>query len=72
MIWGYQVRKDDLEMAFYCGCICDKCRTALTYEGVFPKYFLTDRARESGWTVGKRVLCPKCKNRIRIRRKKLR
>lgn len=50
----------------YSGYYCDKCGTAFEYkannnEWLPNKTYLVVRARENGWSVGKRILCPKCR-----------
>lgn len=54
-------------MGFVTGVMCDKCR-AVEYsdrEKTMPTWLLTSKARRRGWTVGKKVLCPKCKRGAR-------
>lgn len=52
---------------FYSGYYCDKCGTAIEYkraknEWLPNKTYLIIWAREKGWTVGKRILCPNCRH----------
>lgn len=52
---------------FYSGYFCDKCGDAIEYKRATnawlpSKTHLVAFAREEGWSVGKRVLCPKCRN----------
>lgn len=48
---------------FESSVICDKCGTKLTYHSNIHKNILIMLARDHGWTIGKRHLCPKCRTR---------
>ncbi len=52
---------------FFSGYYCDKCGTTIDYKRESNKWLpgkkhLVAWARKDGWSVGKRVLCPKCRN----------
>ena len=40
---------------------CDKCGIGLQFSSIEPKWFVIKKARENGWSVGKRHLCPECR-----------
>lgn len=51
----------------YNGYFCDKCGIAVEYKQPVNKWLpsktdLIHFAREDGWSIGKRVLCPDCRN----------
>lgn len=52
-------------MGFGISFFCDKCGDGYTieYESIpsLHKYVIINRIRKTGFTVGKRILCPKCK-----------
>lgn len=57
-------------MAFYSGYYCDKCGVATEYRRTSDKWLpskthLVRWARESGWSIGKQVLCPNCRKKAR-------
>lgn len=53
----------------YSGYFCDKCGEAVEFrrqveEGKIPsKTIMISHARMSGWSVGKKILCPECRKR---------
>ena len=52
----------------YSGYSCDNCGVAGEYnksidEWLPSKKWLIKFARENGWSVGKQILCPRCKKR---------
>ncbi|MEY8517218.1 hypothetical protein AALC25_09870 [Lachnospiraceae bacterium 29-84] len=54
---------------FYSGYSCDKCGKAIEYrrepkEWLPSKVYLVEYARQAGWSVGKKVLCPDCKKKF--------
>ena len=48
-------------MAIYTIIECDICSNILDSVGATPKYLMIKKAREKGWSVGKRILCTGCK-----------
>lgn len=50
---------------FETSIFCDKCGCGFSFPNVEPKWFMTKIAREKGWTIGKRHLCPDCNNKNR-------
>lgn len=42
------------------GVICDMCGTMMYWCGNVSKERAADHARKSGWTIGKKCLCPDC------------
>ena len=44
---------------------CDKCGIGLWFRGIVPKWLVVKKAREYGWSIGKRHLCPECRDRGR-------
>ena len=52
---------------FYSGFMCDNCGKRKDFVNGSSKAGLTFLARERGWSVGKRILCPDCRT-IRIRK----
>lgn len=51
----------------YSGYFCDKCGNSVVFskttdEWIPSKTHLVRIARKNGWSIGKRVLCPKCRN----------
>lgn len=49
---------------FYVEVMCDKCgETTANCSRHVPKWLLVKIARENGWTMGKKHLCPKCKKK---------
>lgn len=48
-------------MGFFTGAKCDKCGQGIAFVGVSAEKYITKWVRSQGWTVGKQVLCPKCK-----------
>lgn len=54
----------------YSGYLCDKCGVVEEYRRTSEEYLpkkssLIVFARRNGWSVGKQVLCPKCRKRGR-------
>lgn len=52
---------------FFSGYFCDKCGTAIEYRRTSDKWLpskthLIAWARKDGWSIGKSVLCPRCRN----------
>lgn len=47
-------------MAIYRGICCDACGETLEYWGSISSTILKKRAREEGWTCGKKDSCPRC------------
>ena len=50
----------------YSGYFCDRCGKAVEYkrescEWLPFKTHIIRWAREAGWTVGRKIICPKCK-----------
>lgn len=43
---------------------CDRCGYGFSYPNIEPKWFMTKVAREEGWSVGKKHLCPNCRGKI--------
>lgn len=43
---------------------CDRCGYGFSYPNIEPKWFMTKVAREEGWPVGKKHLCPNCREKI--------
>ena len=41
---------------------CDKCDRGIQFPSIVPKYFIVKRARENGWSIGKRHLCSECRD----------
>lgn len=61
-------RKRKGERMFYSGYSCDKCGKAIEYrrepkEWLPSKIYLVEYARQNGWSVGKKVLCPECRKK---------
>lgn len=50
---------------FETSIFCDKCGCGFSFPEVEPKWFMTETAREKGWTIGKRHLCPNCNKKNR-------
>lgn len=44
---------------------CDKCGNGFSFDGIEPKWFMIEMARKKGWSIGKRHLCPNCRERKR-------
>lgn len=51
---------------FETSIFCDKCGCGFSFPNVEPKWFMTKIARQKGWTIGKRHLCPGCNNKNRM------
>ena len=49
-----------VEVAYIC---CDKCRTTVQLPA-YGKSSLIREARKLGWAVGKRCLCPQCRDTL--------
>lgn len=49
------------------GIVCDKCERMIYWEGNTSKAITTSIARDKGWTIGKRCLCPYCRQKRRDR-----
>lgn len=54
---------------FYTGYYCDKCGIAIEYRREIKswlpsKTYLVEWARNKGWSIGKRVLCPNCRKTV--------
>lgn len=52
-------------MAYETSIICDKCSERYSEAGISTKSWLKRRARELGWTIGKKDHCPKCRQKRR-------
>ena len=52
-------------MAYETSIICDKCSERFSFTDVYTKQWMIHRAREKGWTIGKRELCPSCRQKRR-------
>lgn len=55
----------------YSGYFCDKCGKADEYirdvdKWIPNKTFLIRFARQNGWSVGKKVLCPDCRKKKKV------
>jgi len=50
---------------FFSGVVCDKCGIKLTWNTCCAKKHLINMARDRGWTVGKKELCPNCRREKR-------
>ncbi len=48
-------------MGLVSGFVCDKCGFMALVDKVGTKKALVCFARKKGWTVGKKVCCPNCK-----------
>lgn len=44
------------------GIVCDKCGDKLIWHHI-SKLYIVEWAREKGWSVGKKTLCPKCRRK---------
>lgn len=42
---------------------CDKCNRIETEAWIYRNNFIKQK-RKDGWSIGKKVLCPKCKSKI--------
>ena len=49
-------------MMFATIIFCDKCDRGIQFPSIVPKYFIVKRARENGWSIGKRHLCSECRD----------
>lgn len=49
------------EMPIIRGVICDSCHFMICWESNVSKQMAAEAARNKGWTIGKRCLCPDCK-----------
>jgi hypothetical protein len=49
-------------MGYFSGAHCDKCESNIFWDENITKKWLNWRLRRRGWTVGKQILCPKCRN----------
>lgn len=52
-------------MAYETSIICDKCSERISHTDVYTKQWMIRCAREKGWTIGKRELCPNCRKKRR-------
>lgn len=53
-------------MAYFTGVECDKCGNTLAWNAIWPKKWVEKWAREAGWTIGQKCLCPKCKQQKKL------
>ena len=53
---------------FATSIFCDKCGCGLQFSSIEPKWFVVKKAREDGWSVGKRHLCPECRSELKERK----
>ena len=47
---------------FVTSIYCDKCGIGLQFSSIEPKWFVVKKAREYGWSIGKRHLCHECRD----------
>lgn len=50
-------------MSFETAVHCDGCGDTIFICQIVPKWLITEKARESGWSMGKYHLCPECKKK---------
>jgi len=48
-------------MSIYTGIECDKCKAKSEWKDAIAKKYVVSWAREKGWSIGKKILCPVCK-----------
>ena len=45
---------------------CDECQGAMIFNGISTKKTVILVARTKGWSVGKKILCPTCRNKKKV------
>lgn len=57
----------------YAGYECDECHYAFEYKRLVKEWFpskkcLVDYAQKAGWSIGEKILCPRCRKKIKYNR----